>query len=327
MMLIPYIGSGFPPQFKPCLSGRNALQCSWMDIVWAAITYGKAKPSCLLKYNWHSVSDIIVKTYSIYANLRQQGTHLTRSSLYDELDPTEKSAASYFLGMTMAKLFASELMDLPWLFHVSQAHNHGAILTFSNKSKSQPDLIGQNAFGDWFVLEAKGRSNGFDKNALDRAKSQTKMIHTINGVIPSCRVAIQSYFDNDVLSVRLDDPDDMDNEAARIHIDTNEAIINYYAIADTMTAAQRTKEIINNQEYATKYDEHSGVTIGLDTSIMESIASGRIEDITDSRDRLRSQRMTEIDNLISVYPDGILIKLDARWSEQEMSLDPIARNG
>jgi len=57
----------------------------------------------------------------MYANLRQRGQQIDRSSLYGSLDVTEKSATSYFLGMAMAKLFAAPLFATPWLFHVSMA--------------------------------------------------------------------------------------------------------------------------------------------------------------------------------------------------------------
>jgi hypothetical protein len=76
---------------------------------------------------------------------------------YDGLDPSEKSAVSYFVGLTVAKLLAHRLLDVPWLMHLDvyrrdlQPVLHGG---------GKPDLVGQNGAGQWVAIESKGRTHG-----------------------------------------------------------------------------------------------------------------------------------------------------------------------
>lgn len=268
---------------------------------------------------------MVVRTHTIYANLRQRGLYVDRSSLYESLDPTEKGATSYFLGMAMAKLFAAELFATPWLFHVSQASADGTMISFKRGTKSQPDLIGQRTTGDWIVVEAKGRTNGLDASALAKAKLQTAMIRTINGAQPSLRVALQVYFGGR-MTVRIDDPSDAKPEALEVKLDVNSALARYYSLAQAITARTSKTEFVHDQEFVTCIDEDSGVTIGLQSEILEIVSAGKLEQVRANRSRL-SERVTKIDENSAIYPDGLFVRLDARWSPQFMKREPEARDG
>lgn len=322
-MHIPYIASNFPVGSNANLIGSNNLTITWTDVVWSAVTAGKPGASHLLAHNWHSLADLVVRSHTIYANLKQSGHHIDRSTLYDSLDPTEKGATSYFLGMTMAKLFAEKLFNTPWLFHVSHASANGAAISFKRGSKSQPDLIGQNSSGDWIVIEAKGRTNYLDLTALSKAKKQTEMIRSVNGSQPILRVALQAYFDNR-LSVRIDDPSESKPEALDIQLDMDAAMARYYAIANAMTAKNATTEKFGNHEYLTYFDEDSGITIGVEVPLSKSVSSGKFEQVRTSRNRLNLSNIA-LDANAAVYADGLFIKLDNRWSKDFMTLDPGAR--
>ena len=53
--------------------------------------------------------------------LQQRGPHgrkLVRTDLFKQMDPTEKGAVSYFLGLLTCKMFASKLLDAPWALHL-----------------------------------------------------------------------------------------------------------------------------------------------------------------------------------------------------------------
>lgn len=279
----------------------------------------------MLAHRWHSMADLVVRSHTIYANLRQRGTGIGRSTLYDSLDPSEKGATSYFLGMAMAKLFAAKLFGTPWLFHVSQATSGGASIVFNRGSKSQPDLIGQNSDGNWIVVEAKGRTNSLDSKALEKAKLQTEMIRTINGSAPSLRVALQAYFDEQ-LRVRMDDPTDAKLEALDVKLDLDAALTKYYAVATAISTRNPATERVRGQEFMTHVDNDSGVTVGLQTSIWESVKAGKFQDIRQNNDLL-DQRVTEDDGASTIYPDGLLVRLDARWSPQIMIREPELRDG
>ena len=324
-MQIPYTATNFPATSAANLIGTHTLTTSWVDVVWSAITAGKPGASHLLAHRWHSLADIVVRTHTIYANLYQCGQYFNRSPLYESLDPTEKGANSYFLGMAMAKLFAAELFDTPWLFHVSQASIGGATIAFKRGSKSQPDLIGRKTTGDWIVVEAKGRTNGLDTNALSKAKLQTSMIRTVNGIPPSLRVALQVYFD-DRMTVRMDVPADSAPEELEVKLDLDAAFACYYSMAQAITAKASTSEFIFDREFVTCVDEESGVTIGLQSSILESVSAGKFEAVRVDRSTL-IDRVTKVDENTSVYPDGLFVRLDARWSSQLMTRQPEARDG
>src|SRR5687768_14692589 len=99
MPRIPYHAWNFSPRYGPALAGTHDLLVTWPELVWAAITVGKPGLAYLLSHGMHSVSDMIVRSHTVYANLRQTYSYFEKSALYDGLDPTEKGATSYFLGM------------------------------------------------------------------------------------------------------------------------------------------------------------------------------------------------------------------------------------
>jgi len=324
-MRIPYIATNFPSGSSAALVGNRHLTTSWTDIVWAAVTAGKPGASHLLAHRWHSLADLVVRTHAVYANLQQRGQQIDRSPLYDSLDPTEKGATSYFLGMAMAKLFAAPLFATPWLFHVSMASGLGTTLSFKRGSKSQPDLIGQTTSGEWIIVEAKGRTNGLDANTLKKAKAQTRMIRTVNGHAPTLRVALQVYF-ADCLRVCVDDQDGSDPEAVDLHLDVDAAFGRYYAFVEAITAGSPSRENVRQRDFETVFDADSGITIGVESELLNDVAAGRSDRIRARRTGQRSKRVEGEDGAI-IYPDSLLVRLDPRWSSSLMSLEPDARSG
>ena len=83
---------------------------------------------------------------------------------------------------------------------------------------------------------------------------------------------------------------------------------------------------MNDREFVTRSDDDSGVTIGLQASIWESVSSGKFQQIREDRARV-NERVVQLDEKSTIYPDGLLIKLDTRWSSDFMSLEPEARDG
>src|ERR1035437_2264534 len=192
MPIIPYRASSFGSHWGAALTGSHLLRVTWEELVWSAVTVGKPGTAYLLAHGWHSISDVIVRSHTVYANLRQASGYCEKSSLYDDLDPTEKAATSYFMGMMAAKIICARLLQTPWLFHLSMFHALGGITMLDGKS--QPDLIGLNQRGDWIIAEAKGRTNGYSAAAMNAAKAQTRKLRQINGTLPTLRVAVQAHF-------------------------------------------------------------------------------------------------------------------------------------
>src|SRR5258708_5194161 len=151
----------------------------------------------------------MMRAYLLEAN----SGHLLPSLPYETSDPSEKTSISYYLGMTLAKLFAEVLFGVPRMLHVAVYGQNYQIAT--GQGASRPDLIGLSANGDWFVFEAKGRSNGFDSGALSTAKDQAEQIISIANVAPLCRIASQSFFSTNGLRLRMDDPEPQKRSRSR----------------------------------------------------------------------------------------------------------------
>ena len=197
----------FKPPFNQ-LNGSGVSRFSWNEIIHAALTVGRANLKHVLMYGKYSQYELVYRAAVIYANLKQgQSRHLRRSDAYYSLDPSEKSAVSYYLGLTTAKLFAEKYLNVPWLMHLD-VYKNNFTLEFDRQSKSRSDLIGYDLSRDWFVMEAKGRTNSLEGNLISKAKQQTQKLHAINRKSPKLRVALACYFERELLHVHWEDPED-----------------------------------------------------------------------------------------------------------------------
>ena len=108
-----------------------------------------------MAYGKFSLDEARFRHHLIYANLMEQSGCIHKSNLYESLDPTEKGAISYFIGMSVLKLVIEALLGIPWLVHFSKLKvMHNIIIN----GKSTPDLLGLNNQGQWIICEAKGRT-------------------------------------------------------------------------------------------------------------------------------------------------------------------------
>jgi hypothetical protein len=95
-----------------------------------------------------------------------------KSHSYDRLDPSEKSAVSYFLGLTQAKITCELLLGVPHLVHLDPVSR---------------------AYG--IAVEAKGRTNGRTADVTAEAKKQAGLLPPVPGVPSGVGVASVSSFD------------------------------------------------------------------------------------------------------------------------------------
>ena len=203
MPRIPYQATNFSQAFAQLNTYNAEITVTWAQLVWAAITAGKAAGD-EYAYGIYSTLERLHRASMIRAYLMQTPPNfITRTMPYQMSDPSEKTSISFYLGMTLAKLFAEVLFDVPRVLHFAVSAQNYQIVVAAGESR--PDLIGLSNSGQWFVLEAKGRSNSFDAYALETAKDQAEQIQTINNLAPVCAVACQAYFTS-VLSFRMDDP-------------------------------------------------------------------------------------------------------------------------
>lgn len=106
MLSILYLVEDFPPKHSPVVIGEGILATPMPAHVWAAISVGKRQLSHLTLHGLYSLFEMAYRGAMIFANLREGADgNILRSSAYEGLDPSEKGAISYFIGVILAKLF------------------------------------------------------------------------------------------------------------------------------------------------------------------------------------------------------------------------------
>lgn len=318
MPTIPYTAKNFGARFGSHLSGHHSITLSWNELVWAAMTMGKPGVAFLLSHGWHSVSDLLVRSHTLYANLRESGGGIEKSSLYVGLDPSEKSGVSYFMGMVAAKVLGARFLDTPWLFHLSMLKALGGAGTLIGSS--QPDLIGLTRRLNWIVVEAKGRTWKHSASAMTVAKLQTKQLRKINGAFPSLRVAVQASF-NPRLEWALEDPEEIDEDAIDLSFALGEVLEMYYSAAVSATTDGETRQI-GGRKYSVRELPEVGVTVGFDREVRDRLMAPG-PGVYGAW--LRPERGPSFVNGFEVFADGLAVCLDDRWSEARMARDPMMR--
>ena len=147
MLIIDYAPNAFPPEFGPKLAQPDQLRCGWPDLVWAGLTVGRRNLRYVIQPDTYGYFEIVYRSTILYTNLQAADyrpglwgpldTRVIQSPAYRDVEPTEKSAISYFLSLTLAKLFAEKLLDVPWLLHVDTYAQQ-----LPTKLTPLPDLIG-----------------------------------------------------------------------------------------------------------------------------------------------------------------------------------------
>jgi hypothetical protein len=204
-LAVPFEAEAFPPGLGMLSSG--ALPTSWDDILWAAITVGRPNRYYVFRHGAASGYEAIFRMSLIRMALQQswpRGTRLQRTEAYRTLDPTEKGAVSYFLGLTTCKLFAAKLLDTPWLRHLDvYGDRYRVLLT----GRSRPDLFGLSTTSrEWTAFECKGRGTRPDEETKRKAKVQARRLTEIGGARCRLHVSAFTYFEGNRLSFYWADP-------------------------------------------------------------------------------------------------------------------------
>ena len=121
------------------------------------------------------------------------------------LDPSEKGALSYFMGLTFCLVMARRWLSVPALMHLDiYRHRYGV----SNPGRSRPDMFGCDGMGRWVVFESKGRTSKPTTTDIDAAKVQAGHATHIGPHSVLSGIALSSYFtDAGALRIWWRDPD------------------------------------------------------------------------------------------------------------------------
>lgn len=143
-LFLDFENEGFPTAILP--NAQRRLNVTWDDILWAAITVGRPDVFHVFQHGSASIHEAIFRWSMVRMALQQRGPRghkLVRTDLFKQMDPTEKGAVNYFLGLLTCKLFASKLLDAPWTLHLEVFRpmlNPRMI-----GGRSRPDMVAQSS--------------------------------------------------------------------------------------------------------------------------------------------------------------------------------------
>lgn len=210
-MEIPYESVDFPSEFLS--NGSGQLTVTWDDLLWAAVTVGRPSWYYVFQHGIPSIHEAVFRWSLVRMALEQRdpvSRFLCRTSAAKALDPTEKGAVSYFLGMVICKLFATKLLNTPWLLHLDV---FGPQLGVALSGRSRPDLVGQDGeLLRWHGFECKGRVSPPDAQTKKRAKDQARRLISVDGLSCRLHVGAIAYFRGEVLQFYWRDPAARDQE-------------------------------------------------------------------------------------------------------------------
>lgn len=183
---------------------------------------------------------------------------------------------------------------------------------------TRPDLVGCNRANQWIVIEAKGRSNGFDRATLAKAKIQAQSITRISGRNPIYRMGSISYFIKRQLAITIEDPEADEQREIDLPLSIQSIVEEYYrpfrewlpehSDAYTETIQGRTFRIARIPE------------VDIEVGIESSILHGKEAPLLIEHD------VDAIDEKLFMGPDGILVRAGDRWSSEYMRRTPRERH-
>ena len=332
---LDYTAYGFPSNLGPQFNGLHSVDIQWPELVWAAITVGRKGWDDVIQHGSHSRLEIIYRSAILRANLGSspQGS-FTKTDAYKSLDPSEKSAVSYFFGLSFANLAAQRLLGIPWLVHLDCFSD----LPIELRGNRRPDLIGENYWEEWGVFEAKGRTNRIDQNTIQKAKKQTRMLRKIDGSDPSIRVASISHFFDNMLNLHLEDPDEIYSNAVDFEISGGEdQFLKYYYqpfVSLIEHSGTSHEEAIDRRTDFVRIGSRGinivslaevDLVVGLDAQVQEILTLGFQErDVPTNSDRLRPQLLNHFEGISQAHSvnddtasflglDGVFVRLGSSW--------------
>lgn len=328
MPKLNYIAKGFHSDSGECLNGSHSIDVTWAELIWAGITVGRKSWEDVIQHGYHSFLEIIYRTAILKANLSSspQGEFI-KTDAYKSLDPSEKSAISYFLGLSFAKLVAHSLLSVPWLVHLDCFED--LPIEIDMKGNNRPDLIGKNLSGQWCVFEAKGRTHNIDKKLIQKAKNQAQMIKRINGMAPRIKGASLSHFSSEKLKLYLEGSDEINSDAVDFENSSgkDQFLESYYhpfmSLMENSTATIRETDVVRMRGREINFVnlEEVDLDVGLDSQVQEILTSEyRAENALKIVDYLRSQDPEELtqarsgnSDTIFTGRDGISVRPGSSW--------------
>lgn len=228
MPTIEYKSEGFPPG-TPVANSYAALVTTWDDLLWAAVTIGRPNRQYVFQHDLASMYETLFRWSLVRMSLEQTspaGRRFRRTAAAKSLDPSEKEAINYFLGMATCKLFAAKFLNAPWLLHLDVFR---PLLNPVLTGRSRPDLVGQTQAGLWLAFESKGRVSPPANEAKDKAKVQAQRCVSVNGTAVTYHIGGIMYYKNNSLQFFWRDPQPDETDKSRgIELNVADNMWQYY---------------------------------------------------------------------------------------------------
>ena len=201
---IPFTSEDFP---HGVVAATGYLSADWNDLLWAALTVGRPNTAYVFRHGDASYHEALFRLSLVRMALEERplSTHLHRTAAFRALDPTEKGAVSYFLGMAVCKLFADRLLSTTWLRHLDAFR--GQLDPVVLGGRSRPDLVGSDNSGAWHAFECKGRSGVPNVDEQRKAKKQAERLVRVGSTNCGLHVGAISYFRRNRLEFHWRDPE------------------------------------------------------------------------------------------------------------------------
>lgn len=311
MLAIDYDSEGFSAG-APVTNGAAALATGWDDLLKAALTVGRPSWQYVFRFGPASFFEAIFRLSLVRMALEQSGPagrRFRRTAAARTMDPTEKGAISYFLGLTVAKLFAARLLTADWMLHLDVFR---PATTRMLAGRSRPDLVGQMANGNWVVLEAKGRISEPDAGAKGKAKQQAQRVISIDGSRPAYQIGAITFFRRDTLSFYWNDPEP-ESGSEGLAIDIRPSDWRHYYGPTFALIASRPEVLRRMQaESVMARVESADVSVGIRPDVLRVISESRWDALAELRRSLTGPDEHSVDGQ-RYGADGIAVIAGDSW--------------
>ena len=299
---IPYKSEDFPPARNV---GSGTLKTSWGDLIWAALTVGRPSIAAVFQHGIPSLFEAIFRIALI--GIAVEPNHcleLKRTKAFAALDPSEKRMVNYSLGMVVCKLFASKLLEAPWLLHLDV---YCDVLNVQLLGRSRPDLIGKDNDGGWHAFECKGRSFTPSLKDKQKAKDQAKCSVNVGGNPCKLHIGSFAYFSRDVLHFYWRDPEPSELEPIEVP-SPNERWRYYYEPAFRLASQVEILPLLLE-------DSSAHVSIEINPSIYELLLGGHWAKAHETAIELHQEFEHR-----GFQPDGIRVTAGEWWKHPRKSV-------
>jgi hypothetical protein len=303
---IPYVTEDFPRGSIPNVSGELAV--SWDEVLWAAVTVGRPSRHYVFRYGTPSIYEAIFRLSLVRMALEQsgpRGSRLRRTDAAKTLDPTEKGAVNYFLGMVFCKLFATRLLNTTWLLHLDVWKDDlQTVLT----GRSRPDLVGRDDLTmDWHAFESKGRISPPGTDVKSKAKDQATRIISVASKPCKYHVGAITYFKKDVLNFYWRDPVPQNSRQINIPFSDDDLKHYYRPIIDLLHSRPDQMEHMREEPSFADFTEED-FQLTVHPEVLAAITENRWKHLPDITQKIRQKD--------SRYnPDGLALIAGKTWRE------------